>query len=126
MKKINVPELELKILRILWDSSLPLSVQEVIDRWSKNTIPGYTTILKKLQVMEGKQLVDHKKSGRSYIYYPIIEKADVSQVKFNNLLTDLFGGDKLEMASAFVKDTGLNKDEIDDLLSILNKERSYE
>ena len=121
MKKINVPELELKILKIMWDLKVPSSVQEIINRWIGDSIPGYTTVLKKLQVMEGKRFVDHKKNGRSYNYFTLIEKSDVSQTKFNSLLSDLFGGDKLEMATAFVKDTGLTKGEIDSLMAILEK-----
>lgn len=123
MKKINVPELELKILRVLWHKEHALSVQDIIDSWDQDRLPGYTTVLKKLQIMEGKELVAHKKSGRSYIYYPLIKKSDVSQVKFNNLLMDLFGGDKLEMAAAFVKDTDLSEKDIDDLMLILSREK---
>lgn len=115
MRKINVPELELKILSRLWDLGRPGSVQEIIDSWDGEPLPGYTTILKKLQVMEKKELVDHEKNGRSYNYFPLIKKSEVSQSKFNNLLDELFGGDKLEMAAAFIKDTGLSLDELDEL-----------
>ncbi len=122
MKKINVPELELKILKIMWDSSEPLSVQRILDYWSGEPKPGYTTILKKLQVMEEKLFVYHEKNGRSYNYVPLLKKSEVSQNKFNNLLDNLFGGDKLEMAAAFVKDTGLTKDDLNSLMLQLNKD----
>lgn len=126
MKKINVPELELKILKKLWDLGRPGSVQEIIDFWEGEPLPGYTTILKKLQVMEKKKLVDHQKNGRSYSYFPLIKKSEVTQSKFNTLLDDLFGGNKLEMAAAFVKDTGLSIEELDELVQKLDSEDSYE
>lgn len=126
MKRINVPELELKILKIMWDLNIPVSVQEVIDNWRSVPLPGYTTILKKLQVMEKKQLVDHQKNGRSYSYFPLIRKSEVTQSKFNTLLDDLFGGNKLEMAAAFVKDTGLSIEELDELVQKLDNEDSNE
>ncbi len=126
MKKIKVPELELKILKILWDLKEPSLIQDVIEKWSSEPAPGYTTILKKLQVMEVKEYVSHEKRGRAYGYYPLIKKSDVSFTKFNGILTDLFGGDKIEMATAFVKDTGLTKDDINSLMLLLDEVKDDE
>lgn len=126
MLKVNVPELELKILKIMWDLNTPSTVQVVIDNWTGEPKPGYTTILKKLQVMEKKKFVDHKKKGRAYSYFPVLKKEDVTKTKFKTLLSDLFGGNKLEMAAAFVKDTNLTKDDIQGLLDQLNKEDNNE
>ncbi|WP_187759828.1 BlaI/MecI/CopY family transcriptional regulator [Thiospirochaeta perfilievii] len=123
MKKINVPELELKILNVLWRKNEPLKVQGIIDNWLDDKEPGYTTILKKLQIMEEKNLVNHHKNGRSYSYFPTINKDEVSHSKFKKLLGDLFSGNKLEMAAAFVKDTDLTKDELSTLIEMLQKEK---
>lgn len=121
MDKINVPELEMKILKLMWDLKDPAAVQDIIDNWDEPK-PGYTTILKKLQVMEKKELVDHVKEGRSYRYFTLIQKSQVTATKFKSLLSDLFGGNKMEMAAAFVKDTGMTKEEISSLLESFMKE----
>ncbi len=66
MGKKKVAELELKILGYLWEMDNIASVQEIIDRWKEKEKPGYTTILKKLQVMEKKELVRHEKFGKAF------------------------------------------------------------
>lgn len=123
MKKLNVPELELKILGVLWSRKEAMKVQEILDAWNDEPKPGYTTILKKLQVMESKEFVSHKKSGRSYSYFPLLKKMEVTANKFGNILQGLFRGDRLEMAASFVEDTEMTADEIDDLIKMLEKKR---
>ena len=76
MKPISVPELELKILTVLWEAERASSVQEVLDDWD-GISPGYTTVLKKLQVMEEKGLVCHEKAGKSYLYAPTVSRDEV-------------------------------------------------
>ncbi len=126
MLKMNVPELELKILKIMWDLKIPSTVQVIIDNWAGEPKPGYTTVLKKLQIMEDKKFVCHEKKGRAYSYFAVLKKGEVSETKFKTLLSDLFGGNKLEMAAAFVKDTNLTKDDLQGLLDQLNKGENNE
>lgn len=121
MERTTIPSLELKILQVLWNKKNKGSVQDIIDSWPETPVPGYTTILKKLQIMEGKGLVIHEKIGRAYIYIASIMKEEVSKSKIDNMLSTLFLGNKLDMIGAFFTDTAITKTELSRIKEMVNK-----
>ena len=61
--------LELTILRVLWDHG-PLSVRDAQKILDAVKPTGYTTVLKMLQIMTDKGLVDRDESVRPQLYRP--------------------------------------------------------
>lgn len=123
-KIIKIPELELMILQVLWSNNNKASVQKIIDSWNEKPEPGYTTILKKLQVMEEKNLVRHEKAGRAFNYLPLVSKEEVSKNKIGNMLTTMFQGNKLDMVGAFFADAELTTEELDKIKEMISKQES--
>ena len=101
---MKIPELEQKILGVLWARGGGLKVRDILDSWPEKDQPGYTTVLKKLQVMGEKGLIGHTAEGKAYRYHPLVSRGQVSRWGFSGLLKDLFRGNKIEMASAFFQD----------------------
>ena len=62
-------EAELGILEVLWDAG-PSTVRQVHDALNalRSSRTGYTTVLKLMQIMAQKGLVDRDESQRSHIY----------------------------------------------------------
>jgi len=84
-------EAELTILRVLWDHG-PLSVRDVL-RWLNEAKPtGYTTVLKMLQIMTEKGLVDRDETRRPQIYRARHTREHTQQQLVTNLLDRAFGG----------------------------------
>ncbi len=124
MVKKKVAELELKILGYLWELNNKSTVQEIIDKWREKEKPGYTTILKKLQIMEKKELVCHEKSGKAYVYIPMVSRKEVSRSRFDELLKSVFSSNKVEFAHAFFDDSNLTVKELQDIKKMIeDKER---
>ena len=120
-KEPRIPELELKILQRLWDLGDSASVHEVLENWSEPDTPGYTTILKKLQIMEKKGLVRHKKAGRAYTYIARVSRSKVSRNRVNRLLHGLFGGNRVEFVNTFFNEEDLSLDEIRQVKEIIER-----
>ncbi len=81
---VRPTKLELSILKVLWDAG-PRSVREIQNILNETKPTGYTTVLKMLQIMTDKGLVDRDESVRPQIY-----RAKYSQEKTQRqLLTDL-------------------------------------
>ena len=90
-KPIPLPtEAELEILSILWSSG-PATVREVHNALSgKNT--GYTTVLKQMQVMSEKGLLERSERFRSHVYTARLPKEKTQQQLAGNLLQRAFNG----------------------------------
>ena len=111
MKTPHPTEMELAILRVLWERG-PSTVRDIYEIVRKNRDSGYTSILKLLQIMIDKGLVTRDDTSRSHIYRPLVSEAQVQQQIVTRMLNDAFGGSakKLVMQALSVKKS--SQDEI--------------
>ncbi len=90
-KQYRPTEAELTILRVLWDHG-PHSVREIQRMLNEVKPTGYTTVLKMLQIMTEKGLVDRDETRRPQIYRARHTREHTQQQLLNNLLDRAFGG----------------------------------
>ena len=108
----------------MWLLDNMATVQQILDAWEDKKKPLYTTILKKLQIMEQKKIVTHKKEGKAYQYIPLISREQVSRGKIRGMLKNFFGGNKLAFIHSFLDNTELDTEEISAVRNLLlQKER---
>ena len=91
LKATRPTNLELTILRVLWEHG-PLSVrgaQKILDA-AKPT--GYTTVLKMLQIMTSKGLVDRDESVRPQVYRAKASQQQTQRQLLRDLLQRAYGG----------------------------------
>lgn len=84
-------EAELGILRVLWEKGA-LSVREVQRVLDEFKPTGYTTVLKLLQIMTEKGLVDRDETKRPQIYKPRHSRQQTQRQLVGDLLHKAFGG----------------------------------
>jgi len=82
---------ELELLGVLWTRG-PSTVREVHDEISKNRATGYTTVLKMLQIMAGKGLVDRDEVHRVHVYRAALAQEDTQRALVGDLLDRVFNG----------------------------------
>ncbi len=90
-KQYRPTEAELTILRVLWDHG-PHSVREIQRMLNESKPTGYTTVLKMLQIMTEKGLVDRDETRRPQIYRARHTREHTQQQLLTNLLDRAFGG----------------------------------
>ena len=83
-------EAELEILNTLWTNG-PSTVREVHTAL-KERQTGYTTVLKQMQVMAEKGLLERSERFRSHVYEVKIPKERTQQLLARNLLQRAFDG----------------------------------
>lgn len=88
---VRPTKLELSILKVLWESG-PLSVREIQTILDKVKPTGYTTVLKMLQIMTEKGLVDRDESVRPQIYRARYSQEQTQRHLVGDLLDRAFGG----------------------------------
>ena len=100
MKSAAVPRptgAELDILRILWRLG-PTTVREVHQAYlSHAPTVGYTTVLKLLQIMHGKRIVDRDASRRAHVYRPLLQKESVQKDLTRDLVQGIFDGSRSQL-----------------------------
>jgi BlaI family penicillinase repressor len=82
---------ELAILRVLWDAG-PRSVRDVQRILNDRRPTGYTTVLKLLQIMTEKGLVDRDETCRPQIYRARYSQEKTQRQLLQDLLQRAFGG----------------------------------
>lgn len=81
---------ELEILQILWDGG-PQTVREV-HAALRNKQTGYTTVLKQMQVMTEKDLVERSERFRSHVYTAKQPKESTQKGLIDDLMQRAFSG----------------------------------
>jgi len=124
MKKIPIPlpkptDAELAVLRVLWHRG-PSTVREVWEQLSAQET-GYTTVLKTLQIMLTKGLVERDETDRSHVYRPAIGQEETQRQFVGHLLERVFSGSarKLVMQALSVKKA--SREELAEIRKLLDK-----
>jgi BlaI family penicillinase repressor len=91
MKHIQPTKLELTILRVLWDVG-PRSVRQIQEILNTSRPTGYTTVLKMLQIMTDKGLVERDETVRPQIYRPRMSQEQTQRGLLHDLIQRAYGG----------------------------------
>ena len=107
MKRIKYPkptEAELGILRVLWSRG-PSTVREIWEQISAEQRTGYTTILKIMQIMYEKGLLERDEAQRSHVYHATLTEEQTQRQVVGHLLERVFSGSapKLVMQALAMK-----------------------
>lgn len=82
---------ELAILQLLWSKG-PLSVKDVHEALDHNKPVVYTTVLKTMQVMMERGMLDRSSEGRRHIYRALIAQTATQDKLLGSFLKKTFGG----------------------------------
>jgi BlaI family transcriptional regulator, penicillinase repressor len=103
---------ELEILTVLWRLG-PATVRSVHDELSHAGAVGYTTVLKLLQIMVEKGLVERADSeGRAHVYRPVIQRDDTQRQLMRDLVDRVFGGSAAQLVLRALSERPASREEL--------------
>jgi predicted transcriptional regulator len=111
-------EAELEILNILWAQG-PSTVRDVHTLSNKDT--GYTTVLKQMQVMVEKGLLERSEQFRSHVYAPRIAKGQTQQRLTRNLVQRAFDGSAKDLVLGALSAQKVSAAELREIRELLDK-----
>jgi BlaI family transcriptional regulator, penicillinase repressor len=103
-----------QIMQILWKIKKGF-VKDVIAEMPEPK-PAYNTVSTIIRILETKGFVDHYTYGKTYEYYPLIERDAYRSFYLKNLLRNYFGGKFEHLVSFFARDNDLNVDDMEEIL----------
>jgi predicted transcriptional regulator len=109
---------ELEILQSLWRHG-PTTVREIHKDMGRAT--GYTTVLKMLQIMTEKGLVERRVSGRAHIYQACISEKQGMGEFMKELVERLFGGSSSQLVLQALGTAKTSKQELEQIRQLLKE-----
>lgn len=116
MKRLTKAEEE--IMHLIWEFG-PTTVSDLIDRMGTPK-PPHSSISSIVRILEKKEFVDHKAYGRTYEYFPIIEKSAYSKFSLKKLVSQYFEGSMNELVSFLVKEDDISIQDLRELTKQLD------
>jgi predicted transcriptional regulator len=111
---------ELTILHVLWDKG-PASVREVYKILNSGKEVGYTTVLKLMQIMTEKGLVERDENCRPQIYRPCIPREQTERQLIKDLVDRAFGGSAKRLVMQALEVKKASPSELSQIEKLLNK-----
>jgi BlaI family penicillinase repressor len=118
-------ESELGILRVLWEHG-PLSVRAVLAHINKEKLneekpTGYTTVLKMMQIMTDKGLVERDESCRPQIYRPTDPRTKTQRQLLRHMLDRVFGGSTRAMVLQALSEKKTSPQDLKEIEKLLDR-----
>jgi predicted transcriptional regulator len=111
---------ELTILRVLWDRG-PSSVRDVYKILNNGRNVGYTTVLKLMQIMTDKGLVERDESCRPQIYRTGLPREQTERQLIRDLIDRAFGGSAKRLVMQALEEKKVSPSELAQIERLLNK-----
>jgi BlaI family penicillinase repressor len=109
---------ELALLRVLWRRG-PSTVRQIHDIVSRNRPTGYTTVLKLLQIMTEKGLVERDERDRTHVYAPRLTEEQTQRQLVRDLLDRAFGGSAAQLVMQALAARQASPDELAEIRRLI-------
>lgn len=122
MKKETLPQptkAELEILWVLWRSG-PSTVRQVLDELSRERETGYTTVLKLLQIMTEKGLVERDESQRTHVYAAKFTQERIQNCLVGDLMNRAFKGSARQLVMHVLATSKTSPEELAEIRQFLD------
>lgn len=114
-------EAELDILRALWAKGTA-TVRDLHEALSARGT-GYTTVLKTLQIMTEKGLVEREEAGKAHIYRPAMREEDMQTQLLKDLSDKLFSGSTAMLAMHALSLQPASDDELQQIKALIERRK---
>lgn len=115
-------EAELELLNILWEKG-PATVRELHQAIAVKRAIGYTSVLKLLQIMTDKGLVEREESGKAHIYRPVGTQQDTQSRLVRDISERVFAGSAAALAIHALSTQPVSDQELEELRRLIEQKR---
>ena len=115
-------EAELELLRILWAIE-PATVREIHEALNDEREAGYTTVLKLMQIMTAKGLVERDEANRAHVYRATISQEDMQSKILKDLSMRLFAGSAAQLAMHALAMEPASASELEEIRMLIESRR---
>ena len=111
---------ELAILRVIWRRGKS-TVRQVYEELSRGREMGYTTVLKLMQIMTEKGLLDRDETERTHVYRARLTQEQTQKQLVGDLLEKAFGGSASQLVMRALSARPASADELAQIRQLLDE-----
>lgn len=111
---------ELEILNVLWEKQ-PATVREVFEIISATKSVTYTTVLKLMQIMTEKDLVERDEQSKAHLYRAKIAQTETQKGLVSDLLEKVFRGSAMQLVQHILDDKKTSRAEMKEIRKMIAK-----
>lgn len=115
-------ETELELLRVLWEKG-PSTVRELHDAVNLQRPVVYTSVLKILQIMTEKGLVEREESAKAHIYRAAASQEETQNQLLRDLSARLFSGSAAQLAMHALAMEPTSAEELEEIRTLIEQKR---
>jgi len=96
LNSMTLTRQELQIMKVVWQQGAA-TVREVCETISRTKPTAYTTILTLMGILEDKGALKHVRSGRAYVYEPLLSCRQATHNHVKDLVDRFFDGQPMKL-----------------------------
>jgi predicted transcriptional regulator len=124
LNSILLTRQELHIMKIVWDRGAA-TVRQVCDAMAQRRPTAYTTVLTLMGILEDKGALAHTRSGRTYVYKPVLSRREAARNQVRDLLTRFFDGRPENLIACILEDEATAPEQLDAVRNLLASKRKH-
>jgi BlaI family penicillinase repressor len=123
MRKMpRIAESEWRVMQVLWEHG-PQTANEVVNALSSEVKWKSRTIKTLISRLVRKGAVRFREEGNKYRYFPAVKESECIRSETQSFVRRVYQGAMKPALAAFLEDTDLSPQEIDELQRILDQKR---
>ena len=114
----TLTDAEARLMTVLWERQRA-TVAEVVAALGKRTA-SYSTVQTLLRILETKGYIAHEKSGRAFVYRPVVDQKQARRRALSHLVSRLFNNSPSLLITNVLEDEQIDPAEIERLKTLLD------
>lgn len=115
-------EVELELLNVLWEKG-SATVRELYEVISQRRELGYTSVLKTMQIMTEKGLVERTEYGKAHVYHAAASQEETQSQLLRDLSERLFAGSAAQLAMHALSMEPTSSEELEEIRRMIRQKK---
>lgn len=123
MENIKIPDAELEIMMIIWDSIGGVTSEDIMSKLEGKKTWKRTTVLKFLSRLTERGFLSVEKKSKTNVYYPIIKQDDYLEYECKNFLEKICQNSVKKLVATLYSSNTISDDDLAELKAFIDKEQ---
>jgi|WetSurMetagenome_2_1015567.scaffolds.fasta_scaffold65177_2 BlaI family transcriptional regulator, penicillinase repressor len=115
---------ELQIMKVIWGLGTA-TVKDVCDTMSQTKAVAYTTILTLMGILEEKGALTHTRSGRAFLFRPILSRRQATRNQLRDVIARFFDGNPERLMGDVLENEVLDPEQLESVRILLDSRQEH-